>query len=296
MQHIRPVDSDSFFLYYVKFLNMPPNHSLPYWTALHNRTGRRSIVMLSRKPTKKLLLFVHGFNGSPYSTWDNFAGYIPTRQEFSGHDVIFYNYDSKNVQTTVSGITFCDFLHEITKVANPFEKAFRGTGLQRSEDFRYEEIVLVGHSLGSIVLRHALIHSDTAEKYWWANISKLILFAPAHKGAIAVKPLLELFYPWFAPLASLVRIKIPTIDDVDLGSPTCTIHGLLAKSEKLEQANKSNLVKSKVVIWAETEKIVKNEIFHIDPPGVIFYKKRHTTLCSPYMKFLEPVDIIAQNL
>jgi hypothetical protein len=106
---------------------------------------------------------------------------------------VFYGYDSVHQQVNYSASEFRDFLTAFlagpAASINPTIQHLtqKHPWLQRDAAFRYTSVVLVAHSLGAIVVRGALLESLSQS---WLDTVRLVLFAPAHKGAFVWKLLL----------------------------------------------------------------------------------------------------------
>ncbi|MBL0341251.1 MAG: hypothetical protein IPP71_10135 [Bacteroidetes bacterium] len=74
------------------------------------RMGTRLKSILVKKPSKKALIFIHGFRGSTNSTFNDFHYLFRNYNQFLGYDIFFYGYDSLWVRANISANQFCDFI------------------------------------------------------------------------------------------------------------------------------------------------------------------------------------------
>jgi hypothetical protein len=119
---------------------------------------RRSYTYLSTNPlTNKCIVFVHGFFGDPWSTWQQFQELldIPTAmgaELWSTTDAYFFDYGAEKDFVARSSQALGEFL--IKLYPNP-RGLFKSTAPVRF-DLPYAQILLVGHSLGAVVIRQCV--------------------------------------------------------------------------------------------------------------------------------------------
>ena len=117
----------------------------------------------SPRRIKRAVVFVHGFNGSAHSTWTDFVGLIDTDSITSGWwntvDLYFFDYHKQSVfeQVARNTVTLAEFIEFIWPVPSEsltalFEEVLR-------IDFSYEEITLVGHSEGGLLVRKVILEA-----------------------------------------------------------------------------------------------------------------------------------------
>jgi alpha-beta hydrolase superfamily lysophospholipase len=246
-------------------------------------------------PVRKAILFIHGFHGDAIKTWSDFHLLLPECEKCIGQDIYFYGYDGLRAEMTASAAMFRDFLDRLfIRTSTMINESLPSTA-KRADDFSYDELVIVAHSLGAVIARRALLDATKSEKSWVLKI-KLVLYAPAHCGASVAKLALEAssslpFIKYFAPLA---RLKSPLIDQLTPGSPDLT--RLLDETlNACKNGNNPHLVACKVVI-AEYEEIVRNDSFGNDPPPVAIPETYHTTVCKPKVEFRKPLDHLEECL
>jgi hypothetical protein len=252
-------------------------------------------ALFAAQPDRKAVLFIHGFSGDAITTWSNFHELLQECPKCSGRDLFFYGYDGLRAEMNASASIFRGFLDRLFGSTNTFLKSNLPPSAQRPEDFGYDELVIAAHSLGAVISRRALLDA-TKKKSDWVAKTKLVLFAPAHKGAkvadLALEAASSFSFTKFFGVAT--RFASPLIDQLKRDSPA--LKQLLADTEKLRQGGaNAHLVANKVVI-AEHENIVENETFGEDPPPEAIANTSHKSVCKPRKDFLYPFTHLEECL
>jgi alpha-beta hydrolase superfamily lysophospholipase len=252
-------------------------------------------ALFSVVPSRRAVIFIHGFGGDPLATWANFHTLLPRKPEFSAHDVFFYGYDGLWAELVSSAAIFESFLSTI--LANPLtiiNNNLPASG-KRGSSFAYDHVLLVGHSLGAVIARWALLPSKPEKKNWEGKVS-LVLFAPAHKGADVPKLALEAIdgFKFLKLLAGFLKFKSPLVGQLTKGSDE--LRFLEVETLKaLSTGGNRHLIAKKVII-AQYEKIVSNLKFGDDPDPVAVAGKDHMSVCKPKDDFELPVTYLAECL
>jgi pimeloyl-ACP methyl ester carboxylesterase len=248
-------------------------------------------VLFAAQPNRKALLFIHGFSGDAITTWSDFHELLPGCPKCAGHDLYFYGYDGLRADMTASASIFRGFLDRLLANTKLFLADNLPPSAKRGDEFAYDELVIVAHSLGAVISRRALIDA-TKNRSGWARRTKLFLFAPAHKGAKVADLALEAAssFPFLKLFGIVSRFESPLIDQL---RPDSRVLRKLLDETELATRDGANphLVACKVVI-AEYEKIVENETFGEDPPPDTIPNATHTSVCKPTAGFLQPLDLL----
>lgn len=248
-------------------------------------------VQYSLFPQKKAIIFIHGYNSDPIRAWKCFDEYMPTLSGFSGYDIYFYGYDAVKSDVNSSAGLFRDFLDIVYDNSSSYAPAF----IDRDRSFIYEELIIVAHSLGAVIARRALVDSVIENKQWTVLI-KLLLFAPAHRGA----PLIELLkqtldgYLFIKFMWSIKRFKSPLIEQLHPGS--YTLNKLLEDTKRITEVNPQSCLIAKKVVIAELDNVVSNEPFGDDPLPFTIAGKNHKNVCKPNDDYLFPITFLAECL
>jgi pimeloyl-ACP methyl ester carboxylesterase len=269
-------------------------HLLPVRVHWHP-TYKPSYVVRAIAPAKTLIVFVHGFAGSALSTWRNFPTLASLDAGFADADLLFFGYRSLRHQTNSSAANLFSLCS--TLFAAP-ARYLNGTGyeaLERPHDHAYERVLFVGHSLGAIVSRRALLTAASTGTPWVANAG-LLLFAPAHMGATDVTRLVEVLPKALRAVVALGRWKIQTFAEAEKGSTTLTT--LKAHTDKaLEHAAKDAVghLKAFKVVFGPDDDIVDQNEFCADPP-LTQVNGNHTSVCKPTVRDPRPLELVKEAL
>ena len=118
----------------------------------------------------KFIVFVHGLGGKIDKTWGNFPQFIKDDPDIE-HTVIEYGYTSPHFLKQ-----FCKQAPTILNIANGLL-----TDIKARCDLDNDEIILVGHSMGGLVIKRLLVRlSKLGTKH---NIKKVCFFDVPHGGS-----------------------------------------------------------------------------------------------------------------
>ena len=252
--------------------------------------GKNSSAFLTLDNPTNLVIFVHGFNGNATGTWDEFPSIIRNNNDFVNSDVIFYGYESLKGQANNNAVKFYNFLKSVTE-NSPNKLGFTRENIDK--EFTYERIIIVAHSLGAIIIRRALLYAKSENKNW-LDKCRMVLFAPAHRGA-RVQKIVASFPVIGQIIAGLGLFVKPILDDLRPDSQT--ILNLIADSQNHLNQNQGGFTIAHSVVWANNEIIVHNDTFCDDPVASIIDHKSHTYGCKPKSgKYLEPNKIVLKAI
>jgi pimeloyl-ACP methyl ester carboxylesterase len=262
---------------------------------LHYGKGTRAYW--SKQPAGKAIVFIHGFLGNALTTWTNFQTQLLSDPKCAGCDLIYYGYDGFKVQVGNSAAAFRVFMEEL--LTRPAELA-NSTLLplvHRPPDFAYTRVVVVGHSLGAIVSRRALLDAHQQQRGWLPRV-RLAFFAPAHLGANVVELGTEALtnVHWLGAVIGFAgRWQGTVLNDLKVDSTT-----LSKLADDMRQANASGnapYLAAAKVWFGEFENVVTVGAFPGDPvldppiPG-----RRHVNVCKPDGGYTLPVREVVKLL
>ena len=156
------------------------------------------------------------------------------------------------------------------------------------------------HSLGAVLARAAILRA-TKESKSWAPKVKLVLFAPAHKGARVTQLALETagHFRFLALLTGLYKFKSPLVGQ--LAKDSEELKELESETMAQLSGGKNRHLIAHLVCIAEKEHIVFNEKFCMDPEAEAIRHSTHTTVCKPRsprfgQSFLKPLEALVRSL
>jgi hypothetical protein len=247
----------------------------------------RSIAYYSVKSPKNLIIFVHGFAGHPINTWGDFKNIIKNFSEFAQSDVIFYKYSSLKHHMASSAL---EFYHCLTGWVTP-PKILDGLG---REEAQYNKIILVSHSLGALIVRQALLFANNDNQDWVQN-TKMILFAPAHKGARIIELSLKCLPGLLSIFGLVAHLYVPVLGDLKEGSEP--IKEIIKINEGLIISGKGDFTKAFLSVHAINDNIIIGGLYCQDPTPIPDLEHDHITLCKPdIFSFKAPIEYLLSAL
>src|SRR3954469_25635338 len=107
--------------------------------------GRKSRAHWAVTPTKRAIVFVHGFGGDAIGTWQQFPRLLALQDGCRGHDLVFFGYDGLRSYAQNSAVQLRDFLRAIGENAASVANPHLDPAARRPDDFTYEQITVVAH-------------------------------------------------------------------------------------------------------------------------------------------------------
>lgn len=254
--------------------------------------GEDSQVTWSLKPSKKAIVFVHGFGGSATNTWVQFPSLLQQDNRTAGYDLIFYGYDGLTTRASYSAKHLADFLEKLSDYpAQIFSNSLKNQS--RPNDFKYESILIVAHSLGAIVSRYAALDGVRNNKTW-PNSIRFIFFAPAHRGAQIIKLAAQaLGILRFVPVEALAKHQFQVLQDLEPGNDTLVD---LEQYLKDALAKGLNNLSAKKVFHTGMDRVVEPRDFYSDPPYEPIDHADHREICKPRAGFMVPLEMLLAEL
>ncbi|MFD6516978.1 hypothetical protein [Rhodococcus sp. NPDC060176] len=259
------------------------HHSL---VALEKYKGWTFYASSHTGKVKRLVVFVHGFGGKAITTWQNFP-VSGERNWWLEADMLFIGYKSrtenpKGVADRIRG-SIGDFFPK------PNEAALNTRNGQLRTDIttEYEELFLVAHSLGGLIVRRALV--DAAEKWEEDDFSpakkppilsaETRMFSPASAGFRAagtlgaIKAVDSL---WGA--IEVLLLRAPAYHDLQPGSEF--LDTTKARTEKYVKKRGCEALKARIV-WANPDNVVVTDRYDTDYVDESIDETSHTKVCKP---------------
>lgn len=276
------------------------SHYAPLSLQLDIARGTR--IRFAHNPCGRVIVFVHGFTNNPDNTWVDFPMMAPGRANCSGADLVFYQYDCLKTQPTSSAGVLRQFLQLLWRDAPAISNAVLPPAAHRPASFRYQTLTLVAHSLGAVVTRYAMVAAILADPNPdpWVSQSKLILFAPAHKGAAITKLGVEclsglpVIGAYLNPLISVLKLAYPPLRALEPGSQV--LEDLERRCTEIRKTPAGASLRAAHVVWGQHDKVVENLMFADDPTSEVFIGKSHSDVCKPSPQFTRPLEILESHL
>lgn len=263
------------------------------------RDGAGGWFYVAHEAPTRLVVFVHGFNGKSVNTWLQFPHFPDNRAWWKTADLLFVQYDS--LRENIAGVA-----NRIRQMLPAYYPAPHGSltsnrpgGAAGQSD--YDELLLVGHSLGGVILRRVM--TDIAERWIEAGTQaprpallggKLRLFSPASAGFLPAGKLGTLQAAagvWGA--VELILRRSSAYNDLLPGSEV--LRTIQRRTERL--AEKPGLESLRAdVLWANPDNVVTAERYDSDHPDDSAHFSSHTSVCKPLKTYYEtPWDFVERG-
>ena len=291
-----------------------------FWREVKDGSG--SFVRLSENPdTDTAVVFVHGFIGDPIGTWGEFHRLVDDvkyANNFDTADLFFYQYPSTRLTVPVAAEKFVAFLGRVFPAPPASLLALhpdtakllgklRVPECPRPQLGTYKKLVLVGHSLGGVLIRQMVW--DALEGKYDKTLSppapatlkraSIVLFAPAQGGFRLETELKQAFAVMGL---SLVRVwwaakRAPVYNDLIRAAPILREIQDGTKALEAGAFASANCLRAHTV-WGEKEVVV----YQVDYKGldtrVSPYPAGidHVTVCKPTPGFDVPLTKVADGI
>ena len=243
-------------------------------------------ALVSLQPARRLIVFIHGWRGDATETWGEFVD-PPAEDWWDEADLLFVQYDStaETVLATADRVRerFRDFY------PTPSELMVVCEGYAVREDWQrpYDELVLVGHSLGGLVARRVVVDAlDEWKSEGYAPDkragildARLRLFSPA-SGGFLPRGILGALNA--APLWWVVEMFLRrggAYLDMQPGSETLRTTQAYTEAYGVGDPNASALAAS--LLWANPEKVVATVRYATDARTRTADGTDHRSVCKP---------------
>ena len=139
----------------------------------YSKSIKKEVVTVFRETenANSVLLFVHGFTGEAATTFGEIPKFLIEDRNFDGWDMFPLGY-SENVNPDMGKNVWAS-KDDILRISD-----FLSTSIKHKYR-KYKRIAIVAHSLGGLVVQHALLNIDTENRN---RISHLLLFGTPSAG------------------------------------------------------------------------------------------------------------------
>ena len=271
---------------------------MDWHTARVIRTHRRSSwLFIAHQPAQRLVVFVHGFMGKSIESWRNFDTSGEISDWWRSSDMLFFGYDS----LTDNILGTANRLRQLLADFYPHPPAdfftVQGTTIREYTGLPYQELVLVGHSLGGVVIRRAVL--DFAHNWLVARdvlreplpellSARVFLFSPANggfgpSGKLAIARELGLLR-----YAEVFLRAAPAYSELQLGSAILRTTREMTKVilDKFEFLNLTAL--KPAVLFANPDNVVNVDRYWHDQECDSCDGTSHSSVCKPDHSYWAP--------
>jgi pimeloyl-ACP methyl ester carboxylesterase len=262
------------------------------------------VLFLSPEPVERLVVFVHGFRGSALESWRQFPESGAEGDWWRSSDMLYVGYDA--VADSITGVA-ARLRRELPRLypSLPADLVeIDGESLRESRE-AYRALVLVGHSLGGVIVRRVLC--DVAQA-WQEDLkadpqaprpplldAELRLFSPASAGfrAAGWLGLIRASAVWGAVSLTLRRSSFFT----DLQPDSALLAETRRRTEKLVASDQSAFAALRAsILWANPDNVVVPERYDSDRLDDAVDRTSHRTVCKPTASYRRPWEFVERGL
>jgi uncharacterized alpha/beta hydrolase family protein len=162
-----------------------------HYQLIEDTSGKKALFKNKFKKNKNLVVFVHGFTGNYLSTWGDLPDLLTRDPRLQHHDFLFWGYSSNFIIPQEDFIKdniiqlFTQFLSK-HKTNQQIEVVAQGLQTELKYLDEYDNVTLIGHSLGGLVIRSYIIQNlkqgkkENLERI--NKIDQIILFGTPNEG------------------------------------------------------------------------------------------------------------------
>jgi len=253
------------------------------------------VLYLSHLAPQRLVVFVHGFYGGPLRTWQRFPD--SQRAWWHSSDLLFVGYDSRRDNITGTAARLRRHLPRFYPELPDEHLRAGGVRVRATATNRYGELLLVGHSLGGVVLRRALC--DVAQEWIHAGEldgsspkpalldAQVRLFSPASAGfrPAGLVGLMRSTPAWFA--ANMVLRRSSAFTDLEPNSEI--LNQTRQRTESLIDNYAADLGSLRArILWANPDNVVVTERYRTDMVDDAVDSTTHRSVCKPHDAYHAP--------
>ena len=297
-----------------------------YKVSLGRNDGSYALLSRREEPDSAIIL-VHGFFGDATRTWLNFQSLIDDVDSlspiFDSSDLYFYEYDSIEDNVPVHSARLTKFIRQAYPrttfpsmgILSPVLRKFIPIPEERDRaiERHYRRLILVGHSLGAVLIRQAIVDQaieygtllstvdpppDQVARSAWLD-GELRLFAPAIFGFDPVG-FRGFFYRF---LIEMPKLKI-------FIGPSLTSFAMYQDLEEgsrrlIELQKRTELLFSKYplmpslrghLLFGAKEHVVYMDRYTCDPVYEIEEAQDPCSICKPDVSYLKPMEFVGHGL
>lgn len=255
----------------------------------------RALISMLPSPSRAII-FVHGWAGTAGDTWEAFPQGL---RKLTATDCLWLNYPTVDHSVAFCAATLRMFIGDLLR--RPFDTIVNPSlpfGVaSRERRMTYEKVILVGHSMGAVVIRRALLDLELNDDLTQEDRDKisLLFFAPAHKGSSIPLMIASGIGLDFLPGAQLVSNALAlwyrSLQDLKEGSQCLT--GLEQDSRLVREERRTGTEYLRAHVYhAQGDKVVVQETFDRDHPVRPILKRNHRNICKPDDEYSEALEAL----
>lgn len=249
------------------------------------------VLYLSHSQPERLVVFVHGFWGGALKSWQHFSEGGLTRGWWRASDMLFVGYPSGSENITGTTNRLCRQLPRFFPELPQCLSEERGASVRPPASAPYSELLLVGHSLGGVVVRRTLCEAAHS----WLEQRKADPQAPRPPLLGAETRLFSPASAGFRPSGLLGQINaIPLLwrlclmklqgssafNDLQEGSQILTETRKRTEEFVSQQPSELGALRARI-LWANPENIVVTERYTTDYSPCSADGTDHLSVCKP---------------
>jgi len=255
-------------------------------------------MYLAHEQPTRLVVFVHGFLGKAVKTWERFQMGDRTRPWWRRSDMLFVGYNSRAISIKGMADRLRDHLPQFyPQLPSEFVEA-RGVLVREPQSDPYTELIVAGHSLGGVVVRHAMC--DVAAR-WHDELeadpssprpdlldAQLRLFSPA-SGGFRPGGWLGLLRATGAWAMAIEPVLCRSTAYTDLQMSSDALVALRKRTEQLVNGDRTKFGALRAsILWADPDEVVLPLKYASDRPDDSVPNTSHSSVCKPSHKYESP--------
>ncbi|WP_158865249.1 esterase/lipase family protein [Leifsonia sp. AG29] len=259
-------------------------------------------ALVAHVAPRRLVVFVHGFGGDALKTWKGFTELEASDDFWSCADLIFFGYKSFRESAKAVADRFRRLLPEHFPIPHLSLAHSGGGDLRDDGNAQYEELFIVAHSLGGLVVRRALLDDFTEWKALLGLIpprpptleANVRLFSPATAGFRPVHLLGALFES--SATAALRTVLGYTANFADMQPGSELLTSTRRRTEAIAMTYPEAEAVRARILWANPEDVVINESYDTDLYSQSVDGRSHTNVCRPKADYDVPWRFVATGV
>ena len=249
---------------------------------------------LADRPVR-LVIFVHGFRGEPTTSWGDFRA-VREIKWWAESDILFVGYASQTLDPTGVANTLRLLIERVYPHLPEEYLSAGGVYFRDPNRAPYSELILVGHSLGGLIVRRVAVDMVRSWERTGNELPPLLasgrmcLFSPATAGFDPTGSLGTLQSLLGRRVYEIVLRNPPALRDL---RPNSTV---LESCRRLTERAASRYEKLRVlfpqIVWANPDRVVVASDYDSDLLSHSQVAVTHRTVCKGHSGYMLPWEVI----